>query len=169
MLQLVRGQAQHRAFDRVDALDVAVEEGRDSCVQFGTMRFHAAQQILEIFEVGDLHVLLGTEIVDDLAHGVAAQFPRVQRLHRTAARARARGRIDAVAALCPAHAEISCSSAAISIAASATSAPLLPCAPPARAQASASSSTASMPFNTGTPASSATRINPRAHSSATCS
>src|SRR5690606_3797480 len=91
------------------------------------------------------------------------------RLQRAPARTRARDRVDAIAALrSAAHDSFSCRFA-ISIATSAHSSPLLPWLPPARRSASSWVSTASTPLATGTPWSSATRINASLQPSATCS
>src|SRR5262249_27804046 len=149
----------------------------------------AAQQVLEIGEVGDLHVLLVAEFVDDAINRVAADLPGIQRLRRAAARAGTRGKVDAVATLVLAHespfrclpisaivARTSPPTASsffhkstVSSAASAASSPLLPCAPPARACASAWRSTASTPLMTGSASATATCIRPCAQPSATCS
>src|SRR6185437_6975428 len=148
--QFIRAQAQRGALDRIDLLDAAIEERCEPRVQFRATRIHAAHQILEVFEVGDLHVLFVPELLDDRAYIAPAHLPCIQRLQRAPPRARTRGRIDAFGTCVRAHAEHSLIIAAISTAARATSSPLLPCVPPARERASASRSTASTPFNTGT-------------------
>ncbi|KAG0740617.1 hypothetical protein G6F24_016959 [Rhizopus arrhizus] len=99
------------------------------------------------------------------------------RVDGTTARARTQHRVDAITAdgftgglALGVLVHGSCSSRlTISNAASATSSPLLPWLPPARASASSARSTASTPFSTGTPKSSCTRIRPSAQRSATCS
>ena len=95
LLYGVDADAQRRALDRIDAIDLAVEMRRQRGIQLGAMRLDAAHEILEIVEVGDLHVLLVAELVDHARDRVAAELPCIERLQRAAPRARARSRIDA--------------------------------------------------------------------------
>src|SRR5262249_28675885 len=130
-------------------------------VEFGAVFFHAAQQVFEVAQIGDLHVLLVAEFLDHAVHCVAGNLPCVQRLRGAAPRARTRGQIDAVGAMVrrhvsplrPLRSALSnfFHKSTISIAAKASSSPLLPCAPPARTCASSWRSTASTPLSTGTP------------------
>src|SRR5690606_8877439 len=121
---------------------------------------HAAHEVLEILEVGDFVRLLVRELRDHLLGVAARHLPGVDRLERAAARARTRDRVDPVLAARPGVAGVparlpagghgSCSSRwAISMATWAASSPLLPWLPPARFSASAWSSTASTPLQTG--------------------
>src|SRR5690606_9901702 len=156
--QLVGGDAQRGALDLVHLRDAAVDEFVQRGVQFGVVAEHAAHQVLEVLQVGDFARLLVRELRDHLLRAAAGHLPGVHRLQRAPAGARARDLVDAVAGL-PPHAgapgsrESNC---AISIATCAASSPLLPWLPPARFSASAWSSTASTPLQTGTPVSSAT-------------
>src|SRR5690606_35763157 len=169
--QLVGGDAQHGALDRIDFGDPAVEEGLQRGVQVATVGFHAAHQVLEVLEVGDFLRLLVRELGDGVARVHARQLHRVHRLQRAPARARAPHGVDAAAAAAATlrpHGSVP-SRLAISIATRAHSSPLLPWLPPARFSASTTSSTASTPLATGTPWSSWTRARPSAQLSATCS
>src|SRR5262249_48647866 len=82
-----------------DLRDIAIEKRHESGVEFGTVPFDAAQQVFEIVEIGDLHVLLVAELVDHARHRVAADLPRVDRLRRAPACARACGEGEAVGAV----------------------------------------------------------------------
>ena len=95
MAQLVGADAQHRALDRIDAVDLAIEVRRERRIELGAMLLDAAHEILEVVEVGDFHVLLVAELVDHARDRVAADLPGVHGLQRAAARARSRGGIDA--------------------------------------------------------------------------
>src|SRR5690606_4823025 len=106
---------------------------------------HAVQQVHEILQVGHFHVLLVAELVDHRVHVAAAQLPRVQRLQRAAAGARARLHVDALA-----HASLPYR-LAISSAAMAASAPLLPALVPERSIACSMLSVVRTPNATGTP------------------
>src|SRR5690606_11663472 len=128
----------------------------------------ATHQVLEILQVGHFVRLLVGELLDRVLRVHARELHGVHRLQRAPARARARHRVDAVAARTAAHGRVS-SRCAISIATSAHSSPLLPWLPPARRTASSCASTASTPLATGTPWSSATRISASLQPSATCS
>ena len=158
--------------DPPDLLDAAVQVAGQRRIQFGSMPQHAAHQVLEVFEVGDLVGLLVGELGDQRALVGMVDLPGVDRLQRAPARARTSHGIDAVGTTMMLVHACSCSlrrRSAISIATSAASSPLLPWLPPARASASSNFSTASTPFMTGTPVSSATRISPSEVPSATCS
>ena len=96
VFQLVSTHAQGRQFDGIDLRHFTVDEGLDAVVEFLHVLFHAAQDVLEILEVGDDHVLLVTELFDDTAHLAAADLPRVERLQGAATCARASGEVDAV-------------------------------------------------------------------------
>src|SRR5690606_26146319 len=159
---------------RVDMADVADQERHQAAAELTAVLDDAVHQVLEVGQVGELPGLFVRELGDHLAGAAARHPPRVHGLQRALARPGAGHRIDAVAALAVVHAspprKASCDSrCAISIAASAASSPLLPWLPPARASASSWRSTASTPFITGTPWSSATRIRPSLQPSATCS
>src|SRR5690606_1391358 len=154
--QFVRGDAQGRPLDMVDLPDLAIDESREFRVQLGDMPEDAAHQVLEVLEVGDFMRLLVRELRDHLL-GVAARYlPGVDRLQRAATRTRPCDRVDAILAARPglasglAGGHGSCSSSwTISMATCAASSPLLPWLPPARFSASACSSTASTPLQTG--------------------
>src|SRR5690606_6793711 len=162
-----------RALDLVHLCHVAVDEARQRFVQRRRQPQHAADQVVEVLQVGDLVGLLVGELGNHLLRGTAGHLPGVDRLQRAPAGARTLHRIDAARVAAPVHATSPAPSRAcrlaISIATIAASSPLLPWLPPARASASACASTASTPLHTGTPCSSATRIRPSAQPSATCS
>ncbi len=46
---------------------------------------HAAQDVLEVFEVGHFHVLLVAELLDDAGHLAATDLPGIKRLEGAAA------------------------------------------------------------------------------------
>ena len=98
MLQFIGRQAQDGTLNRIDLHCFAIEKGHERGIEFGAMFLHAAQQVLEIIEVGDFHVLLVAELLDDVLHRVAADLPGVERLRGAAAGARTRGQVDAVGA-----------------------------------------------------------------------
>src|SRR5690606_1677790 len=151
--------------------DAPVDEFVQRGVELRVVAEHAAHQVLEILEVGDLARLLVRELGDHLLRAAAGHLPGVHRLQRAPAGARARDLVDAVAGL-PPHAGAPGSrdsSCAISIATCAASSPWLPWLPPARFSAAAWSSPARTRLQTGTPVSSATFISPSAQPSATCS
>ena len=141
------------------------------------MRAQSTHIAFVVNEFGDFTGLLVGELGDQRLGVAARDLPGVDGLHGATACARAQHRVDAIAAdgftgglALGVLVHGSCSRRlTISNAASATSSPLLPWLPPARASASSTRSTASTPFSTGTPKSSCTRIRPSAQRSATCS
>src|SRR5690606_5826734 len=153
VLQLVGGDAQHGTLYLVDLLDAAVQERGQRGVERIAVGKHAAHQVLEVFQVGDLVRLLMGELGDHFLRLAAGHLPGVDGLQRAPPRAGAVDRVHAVVAPEPAHGSLPISSA-ISMATSAASSPLLPWLPPARRSASSASSTASTPSSTGTPVSS---------------
>src|SRR5690606_38938209 len=172
--QLVGGNPQHRALDRIDFADGTVEEGFQGRVKVAAMGLHPAHQVFEILEVGDFVRLLVRELGDRVARVHARQLHRVHRLQGAPARARTPDRVDAGVAATRTSATLrphgsTSSRLAISSATRAHSSPLLPWLPPARFSASTMSSTASTPLATGTPWSSWTRARPSAQAAATCS
>ena len=60
---------------------------------------HAAHQVLEILEVGDLVRLFVRELRDHLLGGAAGHLPGIHRLQRAATRTRAGHGVDAVLAM----------------------------------------------------------------------
>src|SRR5690606_9144285 len=165
--KLVGGDAQGRQFDRVDLLDLAVEERLERAVEFFAVLVDAVHEVLEIRQVGDFLGLLVGELGDHLARIGARHLPGVDGLQCTTTRTRTRDRVDAIGTT-TVHCSFS-SRSTISIATSAASSPLLPWLPPARAWASSNFSTASTPLQTGSLWSSWTRIRPSEQPSATCS
>ena len=88
-------QAQGRALDWIDLGHLAIDVRAQGFVECVDVLLHPVQQILEVFEVGNFHVLLVAELIDDARDRIAADLPGIDRLQRATARTRACGGIDA--------------------------------------------------------------------------
>ena len=59
---------------------LAINMGTDPGIESGKMFLDPTQQVLEILQVGNFHVLLVAELLDHLRHAVATHLPGIDRL-----------------------------------------------------------------------------------------